>query len=133
MTVVATQIGGVHDLSAVRSGTVTLIVINEATCIELNHHRIVTAVKLRQHDEGVVVRCSRMNAQRMAVVTAYFLMTGCAVRRETTGRLVTLPLDEPLVTVHRLLIGDTHIEACRFVISGIGLFADYDIVLLPIV
>ena len=60
-------------------------------------------------------------------------MTGSAIRREATGSIIALTLDEPLVSIHRLRIGDTHIEASRLVVHRIRCLSGQDVVGFPVI
>ena len=68
----------------------------------------------------------------MAVVTSHLEVSGSVVARHCTRVLISLALNEPLVSVNRLVIGDTGVETSRFVVERVRRSACQYIVRLPL-
>ena len=124
----------IGDLSAAGRRAVCIIVIGEASSVELNHHRVEPAVELRQDEIGVEgsIRC--MYTECIAVITSHLQMSvgSSIVSRHRALRLISLPLDEPLITVDRSIISCPYREASRLVIERVSRFAGNHVVLLPL-
>ena len=128
LAVRGTEIGIIDDLTAVSNRTEGLIVVDEATSVELNHHRLEVRIQLRQDDIGIKVRVRGMYAQGVRVAHTCLVVTAGLITGHRTVVLVSLTLDEPLIAVLRFIIGDTGLEADRLEVEGVIYIASQDIV-----
>ena len=105
---------------ACRLQIIIIIQIDEATTVELDHHRVEITMELRQYEIRVGIRRGGVNAQRRAVVTSHHAILAKGIRSGSAVISVSLTLNEPLIAVRRCLIGDTDIEASGLEVERIG-------------